>query len=107
MDGISLAEAKEMVGKGWSKLLDDIYEKLYELDYDDWAISDVKEKYGTLRVYAYNLTGDVDDFIWEKEKESSKVCEYCGKPGEMRNLSWIKTLCEDCLKKKLDNTLDL
>jgi len=74
----------------------------------DLTVSQVKEKYGTLRFY-YNLennhTQDFYDGLREIvrfwEEKSAFVCEECGKRGELRkDLPWILTLCDDCHKKQ-------
>lgn len=53
----------------------------------------IKEKFGTLRVYM----GDNDDYIngmtHMAEAISGVICEECGSPGTRRNGSWIRTLC--------------
>lgn len=92
----------------------------------DIIIDQIKEKYGTLRFY-YHF-GDVNqgihaiDFIggpsarfkpgkgnelreriaeivsWG-EKRSGEICEECGKPGKIRDLAYIQTLCDECFTK--------
>jgi hypothetical protein len=94
---ISRKQAKLMVGPGWAGLLD----KLYDKKPRSVHVTQVKEKFGTLRFYVSSCLSDFADFIAEVEKESASVCEQCGKAGEVRNLSWVLTLCEDCLKERL------
>jgi len=61
----------------------------------------VKEKFGTLRIYKMGGNNITDELIEFVEVLSGSVCEYC---GTMKNVSqtkgWIKTICEDCLKKE-------
>ena len=91
MSNISREEAKECVGKGWSSLIDAIFDKLPE----DAYISQVKEKYGGLRFYVDGVDIGVLDFISEMEEKSYEICEICGKPGKPREGGWIRTLCDE------------
>lgn len=92
--------AKAEVGPGWSKLIDEIFDRLPE----DAIVTQVKEKFGTLRFYVYNVSNDILDFIDDQEQRSYEICEVCGNVGELReDLSWILTLCDECYKKHLDN----
>ncbi len=60
-----------------------------------YGIAQVKEKYGTLRFYMHSEPDGAQDLIEAAEIASSKTCEFCGKPGEIRRLSWIRTLCDE------------
>ena len=93
----------------------------------DIIIDQIKEKYGTLRFY-YHFGDDnpgihAIDFIggqsvrfrpgkgdklhkriaeivsWGEER-SGEICEECGKPGKIRDLPYILTLCDDCLQRR-------
>jgi hypothetical protein len=83
----------------------------------------IKEKFGTLRFY-YSLSstgesplvldflgsGDsltfspnqsemgkvVREIVNKWQKASAQTCEFCGVAGELRDLLWIRTLCEEC-----------
>ena len=89
--GITRPHAKRMVGKGWSGLVNEFYRRKSK----DCIIFDVKEKYGTLRIYQYGTDADLDLEI-EIMERSSGVCEVCGEPGETRaDRGWLKTLCNN------------
>jgi hypothetical protein len=64
-----------------------------------FKIVQVKEKFATLSVYPNFASEEIFNIIDEYEKKSAEVCEDCGKPGEVRNLGWIRTLCEKCYTK--------
>ena len=95
-EGITRVQAKRMVGGGWSKLINEFYRRKSE----GCIVSDVKEKYGTLRIYQSGAEEDLDLEL-EIMKRSSKVCEKCGAKGKLRDdLSWILTLCDEHYKAK-------
>lgn len=60
----------------------------------------VKEKYGTLRFYMSSETDEMSKFISEAEDKSAVTCETCGDPGEVREHSWIKVLCDKHNKER-------
>ena len=87
----------------------------------------VKQKFGTLRVY-WTFSSDcplfTDEFkskcdditklqpvidryqasingmVHYAEHLSEITCEVCGKPGKLRGTSWVTTLCDECNKPK-------
>lgn len=68
----------------------------------EYRLSQVKEKYGTLRVYMSFSTDKMEDLIDEAEILSAHVCEKCGDNGELRSrLPWMLTLCNKCFFKHL------
>lgn len=95
-------------GDGWFKILDNLCTKLEECinrlpeeAQEYCCASQVKEKYGSLRFYMCSSTDEMEDLISEAEKESTKTCEYCGKPGTIDyDQTWLSCLCEDCKKDK-------
>jgi hypothetical protein len=107
-------------GDGWFQLLWDLSAKLepliaaYEAALSDeerervWQFyggpplraSQVKEKYGTLRFYMTASTPEMDEAIREAERLSAVTCEICGKPGELRGIGWVQTLCDICAKEQ-------
>ena len=66
---------------------------------DTFRIHQIKEKYGTLRIYS-NFTNDkLENVIGKYEDLSASTCLYCGKPAEYVTLGWISYLCEKCAKE--------
>ena len=92
---ITREQAKRCVGKGWSGLIDYFYDNVKP----EAIVSDVKEKYGSLRINAY---GDDTNLEMEVLEKSELVCEFCGEEGELRDLPWIKTLCNNCYKEYVE-----
>jgi hypothetical protein len=60
--------------------------------------SQIKEKYGTLRLYHYGGDEFISGVIAMAERMSSVTCEVCGSPGELSGGGWVRTLCADCNK---------
>lgn len=91
---ISREDALHSVGKGWSKLINN----LYDAKPKRVKVVQVKEKYGTLRFYTSHSVEWFEDLIWYYENyKSAKICEQCGKEGKLRtDRNWILTLCDDC-----------
>jgi len=63
-------------------------------------IDQVKEKFGTLRVYFNRSDEFIDGVVAATEAMSAIVCEKCGSPGTRRSGGWIKTNCEPCFLKR-------
>ena len=93
-------------GDGWFDLIDRLSEKLEGLiiqanntghpflELPIYA-SQVKEKYGYLSFYMSTATDQMHEIIEDASKESSKICEVCGKTGKLNNGPWYQTLCEE------------
>jgi hypothetical protein len=87
---------------GWFDLLWRLFEgieKILEQD-SGFRILQIKEKFGSLRIYT-NFTSDlIDTLINKAELESEKICEDCGKKGKIINYNgWLRCQCSKCLKK--------
>lgn len=67
-----------------------------------WETLQVKEKYGTLRLY-YEAEPDVADrldrILEAAEHLSGHICEKCGAPGEIRPGGYVLTLCDEHAKE--------
>jgi hypothetical protein len=88
-------------GDGWYNIIDNLSGAITsytnpttEFPVFDAIVSQVKEKFGALRFYADNTDRVVDGMIWLAEHMSAHTCEMCGNPGELRNGSWLVTLCD-------------
>lgn len=85
-------------GAGWRDLIDRTSCKLEEListekEYPSHA-TQVKEKFGELRIYMSTETDEMTSVIEQAEEESKTICEECGRPGKLREFGWISTLCD-------------
>jgi hypothetical protein len=96
MPNMTREEAKLCVGKGWSCLIDEIFDRLPE----DAFILQIKEKFGGLRFCVSGISIEVGKFIDSVEDRSHTICERCGSPGKIREGGWILTLCDKCHVKR-------
>jgi hypothetical protein len=60
-----------------------------------FEVLQVKEKFGGLRFYVNHANDGIRQRIQTAKGESFDTCEICGKPGELRESRWIRTLCEE------------
>jgi hypothetical protein len=84
---------------GWYPLIKELIDDLIALGWNK-QITQIKEKYGTLRFYI----GGGSDAIWDRiekaEADSEYICEITGKTGKLRDdLGWWKTLCDEEYEK--------
>ena len=91
------------IGDGWFGIVDRLSAKL-SAD-PNLRVWQIKEKYGSLRVYLCDLDTPPDpkldqatDTALDKAvKESIRTCEVCGKPGILaRRQRWISVRCKPC-----------
>lgn len=86
-------------GDGWIPLINKLAEDLADLD-PNYRIDQIKEKFGGLRFYFTPSTDDeetvqlMNEMVSQAEAKASKTCEKCGAQGELRQTSWMKTLCD-------------
>jgi hypothetical protein len=89
----------EQLGKGWWPLIDSILRVVEQALIDNpempFEISQIKEKYASLRFYYSGGDDAIDELVSVAENSSSKVCEECGAPGKMRGRSWVYTACDE------------
>ncbi len=91
-------------GYGWWPLLDqlctdltrELEENASEELLQNFAVDQIKEKFGGLRFYVSAANDAINNLIHEAERKSFTICEDCGAPGKVRNTSWRKTRCDKC-----------
>ena len=94
------------VGDGWYDILDELCERIQthcdNNGYDEVRFSQIKEKYGTLRVYVNFGSDEIYDYIDEAQERSSHVCELCGsKRGKLYDdFGWLSVRCKKCKTKQ-------
>lgn len=62
----------------------------------------IKEKYGTLRLYAAT-TEKIHKVLYKYEEMSKHYCINCGRPAEYETSGWIEYLCENCFLDTIDH----
>jgi hypothetical protein len=87
-------EWASQVGPGWRELVVTACRAAQERGA---TILQVKEKFGTLRIYHMAPGGIAVPEIDQAERDSRYLCERCGQPGKLReNHGWLSTRCEQC-----------
>lgn len=98
--GINHEYAIRCVGPGWSSFI----KNLYQAKPSNVRVTQVKEKYGSLRFYVESAPEWYFDLISYYERESETTCEICGEKGEIRPLnSWLTCLCDKHYNERLNN----
>ena len=96
--GDAIDELAWECGQGWKSIIDPLIELCKARDVQ---ITQIKEKFGTLRFYVGAAPDDVYDAIDEAEKQSAVTCEVCGATGKLRtDRSWLRTLCDEHAVKR-------
>ena len=96
---------------GWDKIIKKLLDKIARLYKPNKIyVSQIKEKYGLLRICVeYNPIYEQDilrekklnSYINLMEAKSGMTCEICGKEGRIRvDLGWTSTLCTSHYKKQ-------
>lgn len=85
-------------GDGWFDILDLLCHEIRHYQQfkkqEPITITQIKEKFGTLRFY-YEGGDDVVYALSNfAESISGRVCEDCGQPGRTRSGGWVRTLCD-------------
>lgn len=86
-------------GMGWFPLIYELLDKLQAIEDRDKRglfLTQVKEKFGELRVYTSYDTDEIFDLIQEYCEKSRSVCEICGAPASLKMTAfrWYRTLCD-------------
>lgn len=73
------------------------FEKYPENPMQDFEITTIKSKLGSLRIYTMNGTDRLDGAVLMAEQASRRMCEWCGKPGSRAHRrSWMFVACNTC-----------
>ena len=90
---------------GWravfgEQLCEELREELIKANYlDKYRITQIKEKYGSLRWYDNGNTEKGYEIIRKYEKLSYKTCINCGRPATKISTGWISPYCDKCAEK--------
>lgn len=103
------------VGDGWFDILDEMCAKIQSYvdveqekdpDFKQVEFTQVKEKFGGLRVYMDCYYDEVDKIVGEAERKAKKTCEDCSAPGSLNRNGWITCLCDTCRTERLKKRLN-
>ena len=92
---------------GWRKTLgiplcEELREEILRIDpslLNKYSVSQVKEKYGTLRWYAASYSEQMEDILTKYEDISQYTCVVCGKINvPIFDDGWISPFCRECYK---------
>jgi hypothetical protein len=97
-------------GEGWRTLVSDCHDELVTA-FPDYRFYAIKQKWGVLAFQARPRNGDatkqeqfqVDEITDRYRQASESVCEWCGRPGSLREAVAMPgrpedlTLCDRCL----------
>ena len=92
---------------GWRKTLgiplcEELREEIIKIDsslLNEYRVSQVKEKYGTLRWYADSYSDQMDDIITKYYDISQYTCVVCGRINvPIFDDGWISPFCIECYK---------
>lgn len=87
---------------GWQiafgeQLSKELKEALTEANYlEDFRFSQIKEKYGRLRMYHFGAPKKVEEIISKYSALSANTCIECGQPSTRQSRGWICPFCDDC-----------
>lgn len=95
-------------GDGWFHILDQLFRNIEfhkqnnaKESMANLQLTQVKEKFGTLRVYMSGYYPVIEGMISMAEAMSGVTCEDCGAtPARTAGIGWITTLCAACAEAK-------
>jgi hypothetical protein len=95
------AEGSPECGEGWHDLLGRMCVRIraaVQADGGPFKFSQIKEKYGTLRVYwdgkvSPATDAQIEEAIALAEARAAVTCEICGEAGQLYDGAWLTTRC--------------
>jgi hypothetical protein len=102
IDAQPLARWGIEINAGWRPILERLLGRLEaEIaaqpmdDRDRFRVLQIKEKFGRLTVYLADSTPDMDAAIQAAADESTRTCEVCGAPGQLKQRDyWWAPRCK-------------
>lgn len=94
-------------GEKFAADLQEVINKLSEEKRDEIWITDVKEKYGMLRVYFSYYTDELDRVLRKYEKLSTRTCIKCGRQATKISKGYTLPWCDDCAKESYQTMVDI
>ena len=99
------------IPQGWRRLFlmycKAIHKPLRESNMiEKFQFSQIKEKYGTLRLYNFGLPQSIYYLETIYECFSKYICQRCGQWADVQTSDWIESLCNDCYNKDPEYRVD-
>lgn len=86
-------------GRGWFPIIETAVKKIEALN-QNITITQIKEKFGGLRIYTDSYTEECEKIINEAEQAASITCEECGEEGSLHSRGgWLRTVCKKCKRE--------
>ncbi|WP_153133351.1 hypothetical protein [Dechloromonas hortensis] len=63
-------------------------------------ISQIKEKFGLLRIHVANTTSDLAAALDALSAQSAQICESCGQPGTLNKDGYWHVRCPECAARR-------
>ncbi|MBJ6125426.1 hypothetical protein [Microvirga splendida] len=86
-------------GGGWRFLIGDLLQRIGATLSDeeklDFQVTQIKEKFGTLRCYVFNGNDRIHALVDAAESASEITCDVCAGRGRLRNSGWISVRCDE------------
>lgn len=99
-------DAMDDLPEGWRKafgsmMCEELDAVIKTADLKDTIIFDqVKEKFGSLRIYYSPYNCEIDEIIKKYEVLSQNICIHCGKPDvPIIDTGWVRPSCRECYHK--------
>ncbi|KAJ7506748.1 ribonuclease H-like domain-containing protein [Mycena galericulata] len=91
------------IGNGWEPLLRRLCADIQHEN--GLSFTQIKEKFGGLRVYTTAASDKVHKRVEEAAEESFTTCEKCGEDGHLAETlsGWTFVMCQECLDFKIAN----
>lgn len=71
---------------------------------ESFRFSQIKEKYGSMRLYTFGAPAEVHEILDRYEFLSEQICCECGKPAIGLTKGWIYPYCSEHMEQALGNT---
>lgn len=93
-------------GDGWYELIYNMLNDIQEYCIREWVPAvkflQIKEKFGTLRVYTESYCPEIDEIIGKYSSKSATICEICGANATLDVESkWMRTRCGKCIENDM------
>lgn len=79
------------------RFCNELQKAILDSNAEDFLITQIKEKFGSLRVYSIGATEEIKKVIKKYEKLSQKTCVNCGAPATRITTNWIMPYCDNCV----------